>query len=158
MPLFESTQVLARPLEEVFRFFRNPANLVLVTPPELNLRLVEGPQELELGSRLVFQVRRMGITQRIVSEVTVFENNALFTDTQVQGPFGKWVHTHRFEKVPEGTRVSDTIEFAPPGGMLGFFLTARMIEEDLRRGFSFRSQRLAELLGPDEGQSIKPPG
>jgi ligand-binding SRPBCC domain-containing protein len=147
MPVFEASQVFPRPVEEVFAFFRDPANLVRVSPPDLCMRLVEGPAQLALGSRVVLQGRRWGVPQRVVSEVTAFDPPAGFTDVQVEGPFRKWTHTHHFEAVPGGTRVSDRIEYEPPGGLLGLVAKAPEIERELQRVFEYRTKRLAELLG-----------
>src|SRR5262249_50066389 len=147
MGVFRSSQTFPRPLEEVFAFFRDPANLVRVSPPELHMELVEGPESLEAGARVVIRGRRWGIPQRIISEVTAFEPNVAFTDVQVEGPFRKWSHTHRFAAVPGGTRVEDEIEYEPPGGLLGFVVTAGMIERDLTWIFEYRTKKLAELLG-----------
>jgi len=151
MPVFEASQVFSHPLEEVFAFFSNPANLVKISPPELHMRLVEGPARIEVGSRVVIQGRRWGIPQRLVSEITAVEAPTQFTDTQVEGPFRKWVHTHRFEKVHGGTRVVDRIEFEPPGGMLGMMVTAASIERDLQWVFEFRTKKLKEILGDGIG-------
>src|SRR5947199_222408 len=49
VPVFEASQVVRCPVEEAFAFFRDPANLVRASPPELNMRLVEGPAQLHLG-------------------------------------------------------------------------------------------------------------
>ncbi len=147
MPVFQSSQTFPRPPEEVFAFFRRPANLLQVSPPELHMRLEEGPEELSLGARFKVRGRRWGVPQRIVSEVTVFEPNVTFRDVQVEGPFRKWEHTHRFETVPGGTLATDVIEFEPPGGILGLVLTAGMIERDLKWAFEYRTKKLAELLG-----------
>ena len=147
MPVFEASQVLLRPVEEVFTFFRDPANLVRISPPELHMRLVEGPALLELGSRIVFQGRRWGIPQRVVSEVTAYDPPTMFSDAQVEGPFRKWVHTHRFEAVAGGTRVSDRVEYEPPGGLLGLVARPSLIERDLKWIFEYRTRKLAELLG-----------
>jgi ligand-binding SRPBCC domain-containing protein len=148
MPQFEARLVLSRSLLEAFDFFRRPANLVRISPPELHLRLVEGPERIELGSRVVLQGRRWGVPQRIVSEITAFEEEVLFRDEQREGPFGKWSHTHRFEQAPEGTRVTDQIDYEPPTGLLGLILNTQAIERDLQWIFSYRAQKVQELLGP----------
>jgi len=147
MPLFEATQFYPRPIDEVFSFLRSPAHLVAISPPDFHLRVVEGPELVELGSRVVLHGRRWGIPQRMVSVITAFEPPLTFTDSQVEGPFRKWDHTHRFEAVAGGTRVSDHIEYEPPGGLLGLVVTAARIESDLRRVFEYRARKLAELLG-----------
>jgi ligand-binding SRPBCC domain-containing protein len=146
MPRFEISAVYPRPLPDVFDFFRQPANLVRITPPELHMQLIEGPERVELGSRIVLQGRRWGVPQRLVSEITAFERNQKFVDEQRQGPFRSWRHTHDFAEVPEGTRTTDVIEFEPPGGMLGFLVTAAFVERDLKWLFEYRNEKLKELL------------
>jgi ligand-binding SRPBCC domain-containing protein len=153
MPVFEASQVLPWPVAEVFAFFRDPANLVKISPPELHLSLVEGPGQIALGSRVVFRGRRWGIPQRMVSDITAFDAPVTFTDAQVEGPFRKWVHTHLFEEVAGGTRVSDRIEYEPPGGLLGLVAKAAVIERDLKWIFEYRTKKLAELLGAERSRS-----
>jgi ligand-binding SRPBCC domain-containing protein len=153
MPLFEAVQCFPRTVGEVFDFFLRPANLVRVSPPELHLRVVEGPERILLGSRITLAGTRWGVPQRVVSEVTAFEQDVRFTDAQKEGPFRRWVHTHSFEAVPGGTRVTDRIEFEPPGGMLGLVVTAGFVERDLKWVYEYRSGKLKELLGELNGQA-----
>ena len=82
MPHFEATTTVRRPLTEVFDFLSRPANLIELTPPEFNVRLVEGPERLHLGARVVLHARRWGFTQPLVSEVTAFEPDRLIVDEQ----------------------------------------------------------------------------
>jgi ligand-binding SRPBCC domain-containing protein len=147
MPVFTSEQTLPRPVSEVFDFFCRPDNLVLVSPPELHMRLVAGPERLQLGSRITLEGRRWGMSQQIVSEVIEFEPDVGFIDTQRQGPFKKWVHRHNFRAVPEGTRLNDYLEFEPPGGVVGLVMNARAVQRDLEWVFAYRAQKLEELLG-----------
>jgi ligand-binding SRPBCC domain-containing protein len=150
VPFFTSTQTFPVPVEQAFDFFARPANLLLVCPPEFHMQLLEAPDRLQLGARIVLRGRRYGISRRIVSEVIAFEENRFFTDAQVAGPFGKFVHTHRLTALATGTQVTDEIEFAPPRGLLGWILTAKWIESDLQHAFAYRRQRLEELLGRAE--------
>jgi ligand-binding SRPBCC domain-containing protein len=149
MPSFDAVLTVPRPLTEVFDFFLDPANLVRVSPPELHMRLVEGPRRLQLGSVIVLQGRRWGVPQRVVSAVTAFEPGASFVDEQRQGPFRRWRHVHRFEAVPEGARIVDHIEYEPPGGLLGLVATPQMLARDLEWVYAYRSEKLRELLGAD---------
>jgi ligand-binding SRPBCC domain-containing protein len=146
MPHFETTLTLIRPIADVFAFLADPANLIAVSPPEFHLRLVEGPERLRLGARVTVQGRRWGVAQRITSEVAVFEPPHLLVDEQCQGPFKSFVHTHRLEAVPEGTRMTDHIDFEAPGGMLGLILTERRILQELHEVFAHRDKKFKELL------------
>ncbi len=111
------------------------------------MRLLEAPPRIQLGSRVTLEGRRWGISQRIVSEIVLFDANRAFTDEQRQGPFGKWRHSHLFEAVPGGTRVSDRIEYEPPSGVLGLVLNAAAIGRDLNWMYGYRGERLREILG-----------
>jgi ligand-binding SRPBCC domain-containing protein len=146
MPVFEWETVLACPPGKVFDFLARPANLALVSPPELHLKLVDGPERLSLGARITARGSKLGIPQSITSEVTVFEEGVTFTDEQVRGPFGKFVHTHRVEPTPGGTRMSDRIEYEAPGGLIGLYLTETRIRKDLEALAAHRAKRFKELL------------
>lgn len=144
MPVFTTDTVLACPVEAVWDFLIHPANMLRVSPAGLSL--VDGPDTLHLGARFTVLAQRWGISRRITSEVTEFEPGVLMVDEQREGPFGKWRHQHRLAPEPGGTRMTDDIEFEPPGGLLGFVVTARRIEEELRSAFAFRAERFRELL------------
>jgi ligand-binding SRPBCC domain-containing protein len=146
MPVFVAETVVACPPDKVFDFLARPANLALVSPPELHLRLVEGPERLALGARITVQGSKFGIPQKITSEVTAFEEGVQFTDGQVQGPFGKFVHTHRVEPADGGSRITDRIEYEAPGGLIGLILTESRIRQDLEALAEYRGRRFKELL------------
>jgi ligand-binding SRPBCC domain-containing protein len=154
MPRFETAMTFPRPIDDVFDFFRRPANLLRVNPPDFHLSLLEAPEVLQQGSRVVVQVRRFGIPQRLESEITALEPNALFVDELRQGPFRKWVQTHRFAATPEGTQVTFQIDFEPPSGMLGLMVTAAAIEKELKAVFAYRAGKLHELLGPSPNGNL----
>jgi ligand-binding SRPBCC domain-containing protein len=147
MPRFEMVEELSAPLSRVFDFFSRPANLPKISPPELHMQLLSGPEQLHLGAFLTLQGRRWGLSQRIVSEVTAWQPEQRFVDEQREGPFKKWSHTHQFESLPNGgTRVTDCIEYEPPGGMLRFIITAAAVERDLKWVFGYRREKLAQLF------------
>lgn len=147
MPRFERVEDLSAPLSRVFDFFSRPANLLTISPPELHFQLLSAPDQLQLGARVAVQGRRWGLSQRFVNEVTVWEPQSRFVDEQREGPFRKWIHTHRFEALPDGgTRVTDTIDYETPGGLLGFVVTVKAVERDLRWIFEYRRQKLAALF------------
>lgn len=147
MPRFETTENLSAPLPRVFDFFSRPANLLKISPPELHIELLDGPEQLSLGARFTLQGKRWGIAQRIVSEVIAWEPGSHFVDEQREGPFKKWRHTHTFETLPEGgTRIRDAIDYETPGGLLRFVLTSKAIEHELQRVFAYRREKLMQLL------------
>jgi ligand-binding SRPBCC domain-containing protein len=147
MPCFESTMSFAVPPSRVFDLLRRPAVLAQLAPPELHLHVESGPEELALGARLVLRGRRWGMAQRLVSEVTAFEPDALLVLEQRQGPFRRWEHAQRLKGLPEGgTYLIERVDYEPPGGLLGLTVTAAFLARELSDLFAFRGQKLAELL------------
>lgn len=146
MPVFTHATDVNCPAAKAWDFLIHPANLVQVTPPELGMQLVEGPSVLAQGARIVLLGRRWGVSQRIVSEVTAWEEGSSFRDEQREGPFKKWAHTHRVEPAGTGTRLYDEINFEPPGGMLGFLVTGARVLRELETVFAYREKKIKELL------------
>ncbi len=148
MPRFVATVDLLAPVAQVFDFFRKPANLLRVSPPHLRLKLEDAPDVLQLGTRLTLVSRRWGLRYRSVTEVTAFEPGASFVEEQKEGAFRKWIYAHRFEATPDGgTRVTDEIDYDPPGGMLGLMLTPAAVERELNEFYRHRNEKLAAILG-----------
>ena len=147
MPTFEHTETHPAPPARAFDLFRRSAERVRLTPPELHLQLMEGPVELQMGSRLTLRGRRWGVTQRMVNEITAFEESVLIVEEQHQGPFRSWKHTQRFAPASDGgVLITDVIEYEPPGGVLGRMATVAVIDRELKRIFAYRRERLMELL------------
>jgi ligand-binding SRPBCC domain-containing protein len=146
MPQYSSFQNVPRPLLEVFAFCSQPANHLALVPIDLHGVLLAGPEVLYLGARLTWKLRRWGVTQTIVYEVTALVENALIVQEQHQGPFPRWTHRQIFETIPDGTRLRDEIDFEPPRGMLGLLVTETVIRHELDALFAYRAQKLRELL------------
>jgi len=147
MPTFSHEIVLTRPPHEVFACLRTTANRVRLLPPD-TLELEHGPALLELGSRTTWKMRRFGLSQTIVQEVTACEAPTRLVEEQRQGPLKRWVQTTMCAACAEGTRLQDVVEFEPPGGMLGLLLTKGKIDQMLADSFEWRDRQLQELLQP----------
>ncbi len=82
---------------------------------------------LAAGTRVAVRVRLGPIEQRWVAEHTADEPGHMFRDEQREGPFSRWVHTHRFN---DG-ELHDEIEWSLPVGQ-GF------AAKKLERAFDYR--------------------
>jgi len=147
MQQYSTTVEIARPLDEMFAFLSRPTNLARLAPPDFHLELVEGPEVMELGSRLVWKGRRWGIPQKLVQEVTTFVAGKLIVEEQRKGPFPRWIHAHHFAATAAGTQLREDIQFEPPGGIVGLMINADFIRKDLDKMFAFRATKLKELFG-----------
>lgn len=127
-------------IDTVFAFFADAHNLERLTPPWLQFRILRhGPIELEAGSTIDYALKLHGVPVRWRSEITGWQPPHRFIDEQREGPYRRWVHTHTFVPMGEGTLVTDEVDYAVPGPEL----VARLfVQPDLDRIFDYRSRQL----------------
>lgn len=141
------------PLEEVFDFFSRAENLERITPPELGFVILTPlPIEMKPGALIDYRLKLNGVPLRWLSEITVWEPNVRFVDVQQRGPYKKWVHEHRFEKAPGGTKMTDSLEYALPFGLLGILVHRLFVRKKVERIFSHRAESLATFF-PDRAHN-----
>jgi ligand-binding SRPBCC domain-containing protein len=137
---FKSEIWLPRPVEEVFAFFSDPANLDSITPPWLSFRMVRPrPIEMRVGTLLDYRLRIRGLPVRWRSKITAWEPPHRFVDEQIRGPYRLWIHEHNFEIQNAGTIVRDHVQYAVPFDWLVHKL---MVRPDVERIFAYRTESL----------------
>jgi ligand-binding SRPBCC domain-containing protein len=142
---FTSSQSLRAPLDEVFAFFADPGNLERITPPWVAFRIKTPlPIEMRAGALIDYRLRIKGIPTAWRTEITEWDPPYRFVDTQLKGPYRRWVHTHTFAEAGDTTRIEDHISYAVPGGAL---IARWFVRRDVERIFEFRSRVLTKLFG-----------
>ena len=147
MPDFsiDSSVTLRRPLEEVFEFFSKAENLGLLTPRWLRFKIVSSlPIEMKVGAIIEYRIRLYGVPMKWVSEITEWDPPHLFEDTQIRGPYRKWVHRHTFRETDDGTVAMDRVLYRVPGGAL---VNKLFIAGQVRKIFDYRKAKLKEIFG-----------
>jgi ligand-binding SRPBCC domain-containing protein len=145
---FERTQILRRPLEEVFDFFTDPQSLRRLTPPSFHFEFLgKPPGRMKAGTVLDYRVRVYGVSVKWRARIEVFEPPGRFVDSQVTGPYSHWRHIHLFEPAAQGgTTMRDRVDFALPLGPLGEFAYLLFVRRTLSQIFDYRARRLSDLL------------
>ncbi len=146
--LLTRTIVIKRPREEVFEFFADASNLEQITPPELNFHILTPlPIEMRTGTLIDYQLRLYGFPMKWRTEITLWQPPEVFVDTQLKGPYQKWVHRHTFTEI-EGrqTQIDDEVIFRLPLEPLSL-LDLPLIRRQLDYIFDYRQKKVAELLG-----------
>jgi len=135
---------LARPIQEVFAFFSDAANLESITPPWLKFQIqTTHPLEMCRGTLIDYRLRLHGIPLSWRSEITVWEPPHRFVDKQVRGPYRLWHHEHTFSEEDGGTIVRDHVDYAAPGGWL---IQKILVSREVARIFEFRRRKLSEIF------------
>ena len=137
---FEFSSLIPAPVEEVFAFHERDDVLALLTPPWQTVDVVRREGGLEKGAVVEFVIHAGPFRVRWLAEHIEYEKNRLFTDIQVKGPFRSWRHRHVFEVDAGGTRLTDSIDFAFPGGKPAEWTAGWVARWQLRRMFAYRHQ------------------
>ena len=134
-------------IDKVFPFFAAAENLGRITPPELGFRIRSGvPVVMREGAMIEYTIRLFGIPLRWRTLITAWNPPHSFEDTQLTGPYVKWVHTHTFEGHAFGTTIKDRVVYALPFGVLGR-IAHPLVRRQLRRIFSYRATVITNLFG-----------
>ncbi|WP_218081741.1 SRPBCC family protein [Anthocerotibacter panamensis] len=144
---FERESLIAAPVEQVFAFHTDPQNLLVITPPEYRLRLLQAPTPIARGTLVIFEISFGAFTLPWLSRISEFEPPQSFTDIQEWGPFAQYRHTHHFIATTDmQTLLRDTVVYTPPLGWWGLPTEPFLIRPFLETLFTFRHQKTQELL------------
>lgn len=139
---------LPRPRAVVFEFFADPRNLEHLHPAWARPRwLTPPPARLAAGAVLDFRAAGLPGRWRVI--VREFDAPHRFVDAQLNGPFARWEHRHRFTEGAEGeggTWVEDRVTYRLPLGPLGRLAHALGAGGRVRALFEYRDRRLRELF------------
>jgi ligand-binding SRPBCC domain-containing protein len=107
-----ASQLVSRPIDEVFAFFSRPENLGRITPPAMGFEQLSTDLDMRAGLEIDHRIRPLPlIPMRWRSRIETYDPPRGFTDIQVRGPYRSWVHRHRFSAVDGGTRIDDDVEY-----------------------------------------------
>ena len=138
-----------RTAKEVFPFFAAAENLERITPPELGFRIRSPlPIAMRSGALIDYTVKLHGIPTKWRTEINRWDAPRSFEDTQIAGPYAKWVHTHRFIEDSGGTIIQDRVVYRLPFGFLGM-IAHPLVARQLKRIFDYRESVLNELFRVD---------
>lgn len=136
-----------QPLEKTFEFFSRPENLARITPPWMGFRMTSPPPiRMQCGTLLAYTLKVRGWPLHWLTKIESWNPPFDFIDLQSSGPYKLWRHTHRFREIEGGTRISDTVEYELPFGILGR-LAHPLVVRDLARIFDYRAEQVRRILG-----------
>lgn len=151
---FVLERVIAAPVASVFALSLDPG-LHVRSMARHDETMIEEPAggAFSEGSTVTWRARHFGIPFRLRSLVFHIDAPHRFSDRQIAGPFGSFLHEHEFAEHPQGTLMRDTITFRSPFGPLGRLVDRLFLREYLRRLISERNDALAAEL-EDPGRTL----
>ena len=131
------------PVEILFSWHAANGAISRLTPPWAPLKMVARKGDgIQKGVKIVFSLSLFKIPMTWEAEHIEYQENKLFKDRQIRGPFSKWEHTHRFmANGKENSFMEDIVEFKLPFGFLSrpFYGFAK---KEFERMFSYRHRVL----------------
>ena len=140
-------QFIAADTEAVWNFFSNPHNLSVITPPEMNFKVLTEnlPPKIYSGMIIQYSVSPLfNIKLNWTTEIKDITERVFFIDEQKKGPYLFWQHKHTFAPVEKGTQMKDEIEYALPFSYIGSIFHSLFVKNKLNNIFDFRSRVIAE--------------
>ena len=145
---FQESVVLPRDRESSFQFLRQPANFLKLFTEDVTKNLdLKLPDTLAKGAVLELNLKVLGNHFHIVHEIIDFVENEKIVAQQVKGPFKLWIHQQLFTDAPQDeTKLTNIIQFEPPGGLMGFIVTRKLITEQLTKWMGHGHELLRNAL------------
>ena len=133
---------IAAPAADVLAWHGNPGVFERLTPPWMNVHVLDSVGGIEPGDwkRLRVGAGPIGVPWTLVHKNA--EDGTGFVDEQTDGPFVSWRHEHRFlSDGPERSVLEDRITYQLPFGAVGQLVAGRQFERRLDDLFRFRHER-----------------
>ena len=120
MPVIYLTTEIKADIELVFDLSRS-IDLHKISTQQTNEEAIAGKTKglIELNESVTWRARHFGIYQNLTSKITEYSRPYYFADEMVKGAFKRFKHEHRFERVGNGTLMSDVFFYTSPFGFLG---------------------------------------
>ena len=120
MPTIHLETYINAPIEVVFDLARN-IDFHKFSATGTDERAIAGKATglINLGETVTWRAKHFGIYQNLTVQITAFDKPTLFIDTMIQGAFSSMMHTHTFEIVKNGTKMTDLFEYRSPLAFLG---------------------------------------
>jgi uncharacterized protein (TIGR01777 family) len=137
--IFTRESTLPHSAEKVFAWHSRPGAFERLVPPWSSARVVERRGGIENGSRVTLELPVGPTHVRWIAEHRDYLAGRQFTDVQIEGPFSRWEHIHQMApEGPDSCRLTDTIHYRLPAGMLGDALGGAHVRNELARTFAYR--------------------
>jgi len=152
LPIIQLTTHVPAPPETCFDLVLNvDVQIQLDSTTRVVGGVTSGP--LHLGDCVIWRAVHFGLPWRMTSKIVEVERPRCFVDSMQQGPFASWSHVHRFEPLPTGTLIHDSVAYVAPLGILGRVFDAVVLQRYLTGLLASRNQRLRQLV---EGRAPSP--
>jgi ligand-binding SRPBCC domain-containing protein len=147
---FKTEHLLPISIEMAWSFFSSAKNLALITPPEMEFKILTKLDDKEIyeGLLIDYTVKPvLGIPLNWQTEIFKVDKPHSFADRQLKGPYKIWEHTHTFIQKENGTLMIDELKYQIPLGILGDLAHSIFVKKKVAEIFKFRERALEKIFG-----------
>jgi ligand-binding SRPBCC domain-containing protein len=155
MPVIELTTIIDAPVTRCFDLARS-IDLHKLSTSGTEEEAVAGVTSGLIGAdeEVTWKARHFGITQRLTSRITVFNQPYHFRDEMIKGAFKMISHDHVFEPMENKTVMHDRFQFESPAGMLGVLFNRFCLTGYLRNLLMKRNAIIKKTAEGEQWQKI----
>ncbi len=102
---------------------------------------------MQAGARIEYRLRLVGVPIHWRTLIEEYDPPRRFVDSQLSGPYKKWVHLHEFSASGDGTLMRDVVDYEIPYGIIGTLAQKLFVARMLERIFNYRREAITALLG-----------
>ena len=135
-------------IDEAWRFFSDPRNLVKITPPAMRFIITNKPAEdVYSGMIITYKLRPLlNIPMNWVTEIVSVDKPNSFIDIQRFGPYKFWHHRHTFKSISGGVLMTDEVYYSLPFGIIGSLFHPLIVKKRIQNIFSYRKTALKKIF------------
>ncbi len=132
--------------EKAWNFYTNTKHLEVVTPKKMNLKVISAENSIfKEGQEILIEAKISLIKNKWHSKITSMKQFE-YTDEMLKGPFNRWKHNHKFQKINEKeTKIIDEIDFELPYGIIGKLFKVYAFKQ-LDKIFEYRKMATITML------------
>lgn len=158
--VFERRVLLPVSARVAFDWHERSGAFQRLAPPWEAIEVVSQTGGIKDGGRAELRMPVGPLKQTWIAEHSGYRYGEQFRDIQVQGPFARFEHTHKFTPQDrDSCWMTDHIDYEPPLGVLGRWFGGPMIRNKLDRVFRYRHHitngDLAAMQATREKQAMK---
>jgi uncharacterized protein (TIGR01777 family) len=141
--IYEKASRMEASLQELFCWHTRPGALERLTPPFMQIKILEPAKGIQDGCRARMEIKYGPYKKEWLAEHRDYAENQQFKDIQLSGPFRHWEHTHLFAEGDGHICIlRDHVEFELPLSFISHPLLKSYIKRKLEILFAYRHRVL----------------
>jgi ligand-binding SRPBCC domain-containing protein len=100
----------------------------------------------ELGDKITWEARHLGLKQQLTVEITKFDRPYFFEDVMLKGAFKSMRHEHHFETKGDKTVMTDKFQYEVPFGMFGQVFDKLLLKNCMTKFLATRNNVMKSMV------------